>query len=85
MTARRPALRPALVAVVAGVLAAVLWWLARDLVVVAPPTRATDVADGDVARTVVDPRLLLAAALAAAVALVAATVAVLRATTRPTR
>ncbi|HHX85536.1 MAG TPA: hypothetical protein GX694_09450, partial [Actinomycetales bacterium] len=50
-----------------------------------PPTRATDVADGDVARTVVDPRLLLAAALAAAVALVAATVAVLRATTRPTR
>ena len=65
MTARRPALRPALVAVVAGVLAAVLWWLARDLVVVAPPTRATDVADGDVARTVVDPRLLLAAALAA--------------------
>ena len=70
--------RPIAVAVTAAVLAVVLWWLARDLVVVDPPTAGTPHDVGPVARTVTDPRLLLAAAVAAGVALVAATVSALR-------
>lgn len=80
MTGRRRARGPALVAVVAAVLAVVLWWLARDLVVVSPPTADTPVGEGPVSRTFVDPWPLLGAALSAAVAMIAATLALLRAT-----
>lgn len=73
MTARRYAA----LAVVAGVLAAVLWWLARDLVAVEPPA-VDPPARSPILRTYTDPRLLLAATVAAGVAMVATTLAILR-------
>lgn len=73
MTARRYAV----LAVAAAVLAAVLWWLSRDLVAVEPPA-VDPPARGPIVRTYSDPWLLLAATVAAAVAMVAATLAILR-------
>lgn len=69
--------RPAAVATFAVVLAVLLWWLARDVVMVAPPDVDAPV-DGLVERTSTDPWLLLAAALAAGVAVVSTTLALLR-------
>ena len=73
MTARRYAV----LAAVAGVLAVVLWWLSRDLVAVEPPVVDPPVR-GPILRTYSDPRLLLAATMAAGVAMVSATLAFLR-------
>ncbi|MDV8001532.1 hypothetical protein [Rhodococcus sp. IEGM 1408] len=73
MTARRYAV----LAVAAAVLAAVLWWLSRDLVPVEAPA-VDPPARSPILRTYSDPWLLLAATVSAGVAIVSATLAVLR-------
>ncbi|MDX2358878.1 hypothetical protein [Dietzia sp. PP-33] len=78
MSARRHALR----AVVAAVLAVVLWWLSRDFVAVRPPEVDPPV-EGMILRIHTEPWLLMAAALAAGLAMVSATLAVLGRRPRP--
>lgn len=80
MTARRHAV----LAVLAVVLAVVLWWLSRDLVAVEPPV-VDPPANGPILRTVSNPWLLLAAAAATGVAMVSATLAFLRVGAHPRR
>lgn len=69
--------RPAVAALVATVLAAVLWWLAGDVVATGPPAVDPPV-EGTITRTVTDPWLLFAGTLSAGLAMVCATVAALR-------
>lgn len=73
MTARRQAAA----AIVAGVLAVVLWWLSRGTVEVLPPAVDPPV-EGAVQRTVTTTWLLLSATVAAGVAMVLATLAAVR-------
>ncbi|HJC28980.1 MAG TPA: hypothetical protein H9759_06255 [Candidatus Dietzia intestinipullorum] len=73
--------RPAAVAVVALLLAIVLWWLARDVVMVDPPMvdpAGGPPVEGQIERTVTDPWFLVAATVAAGVALLSASLAILR-------
>lgn len=69
--------RPAIAAVIAAVLAVVLWWLAGDVVTMPPPTVDPPV-EAPIVRTVTDPWLMFAGTLSAGVAMVCATVTTLR-------
>ena len=75
--------RHAAVAVVAAVLAVVLWWVSRDVVVVEPPVLDPPV-EGMIEVVLARPWPLLAATVLAAVAMVSATLAVLRGAARST-
>lgn len=72
MTARRHAI----LAVVAAVLAVVLWWLSRDMVAVAPPAVDPPV-EGLIERTRTTTWLLLSATVSAGLAMVLGTLAIL--------
>lgn len=74
----------ALVAVLAAVLAVVLWVLSRGTVEVIPPAVEPPV-EGVVQRSVTDPWLLVAATVSAGVAMVFATLAILRITSQQAR
>lgn len=63
-----------LAAVVAWALAALLWWLSRDVVAVLPPDLEPPV-DGPVQRITTEPGLLLLATLAAGTAMLLTTLA----------
>lgn len=64
-------------AVLAAVLAVVLWWLSRGTVEVLPPAADPPV-EGSVQRVVTTTWLLLSATVAAGVAMVLATLAIVR-------
>lgn len=68
--------RLTIAAAVTGVLAAVLWWLSRDVVTVLPPVGDPPV-EGVIARIQTDTRLLLAATFLAGATMVLATLAAL--------
>lgn len=76
--------RPAVVALVLALLAVVLWWLARDVIVVEPPQLDPPI-DGMISRAITDPWLLLASTLAAGLAMVFTTQAILRFASRTDR
>ena len=73
--------RLAVAAVVTAVLAVLLWWLSRDIMVVAPPVVDPPV-DGSIERVRTDTRLLLVATVMAGLTMVLTTLAVLRRTPR---
>lgn len=75
--------RHAVTAFVLAVLAVVLWWLARDVVMGEAPLVDPPV-EGMISRTVTNPWLLLASTLAAGLAMVFATQAVLKSAMRTT-
>lgn len=85
--------RPAVGAVVAAVLAVVLWWMARDVVMVEPPalgpagggSTPDAPAAGLIEQTHTDPLMLIAATVAAGVAMVCVTVVTLRLAARRAR
>lgn len=80
MTARRHAI----LAVLAAVLAVVLWWLSRDVVVVAPPPVDPPV-EGPIEQSHTKTWLLLAATVSAGLAMVLATLAILSGRPRGSR